>query len=103
MPSSDLDHEELIKTLTDNFNILADEVQLLSDRKVTLEHKLRFAHEQVSTYYIISYLPRAPSLLYDEKLSSRSGAANAATTDNKYMYPDFATRNRNIFSRPALF
>lgn len=51
MPSSDLDldHEDLIKTLTDNFNILADEVQLLSDRKIILEHKLRFAHEQVCT------------------------------------------------------
>jgi hypothetical protein len=48
MPFNDLDYEELTKTLTDNFNILADEVQLLSDRKTILEHKLRFAHEQVS-------------------------------------------------------
>lgn len=40
--------DELMKALTDNFNILADEVQLLSDRKTILEHKLRFAHEQVS-------------------------------------------------------
>jgi hypothetical protein len=48
MPSTALDHDELIKVLTDNFNILADEVQLLSDRKTILEHKLRFAHEQVS-------------------------------------------------------
>lgn len=39
--------DELMKALTDNFNILADEVQLLSDRKTILEHKLRFAHEQV--------------------------------------------------------
>jgi len=44
--NSDIDYEELTKTLTDNFNILADEVQLLSDRKTILEHKLRFAHEQ---------------------------------------------------------
>jgi hypothetical protein len=48
MPFNDLDYEELITTLTDNFNVLADEVQLLSDRKTILEHKLRFAHEQVS-------------------------------------------------------
>lgn len=44
-----MDYEEVIKTLTDNFNILADEVQLLGDRKIILEHKLRFAHEQVSS------------------------------------------------------
>merc|ERR1711977_710633 len=46
MPFNDVDYDELIKTLTDNFNVLADEVQLLSDRKQILEHKLRFAHEQ---------------------------------------------------------
>lgn len=49
MPLTEVDYEELIRTLSDNFNILADEVQLLSDRKTILEHKLRFAHEQVST------------------------------------------------------
>ena len=42
------DYEELTKTLTENFNILAEEVQRLGDRKTILEHKLRFAHEQVS-------------------------------------------------------
>jgi hypothetical protein len=66
MPYTDLDHDDLIKTLTDNFNILADEVQLLSDRKTILEHKLRFAHEQVSTkpraYYFLCSVR-----LYDEK------------------------------------
>ncbi|EKD15570.1 uncharacterized protein L3040_009102 [Drepanopeziza brunnea f. sp. 'multigermtubi'] len=46
MPFSDVDYEDLVGTLTDNFNVLADEVQLLSDRKQILEHKLRFAHEQ---------------------------------------------------------
>ncbi|KAF8866579.1 hypothetical protein BDZ45DRAFT_795614 [Acephala macrosclerotiorum] len=46
MPLTEVDYEELIRTLSDNFNILADEVQLLSDRKTILEHKLRFAHEQ---------------------------------------------------------
>ncbi len=39
--------DDLVKSLADNFNVLADEVQLLSDRKTILEHKLRFAHEQV--------------------------------------------------------
>lgn len=43
----DANVDDLMKTLTDNFHILADEVQLLSDRKTILEHKLRFAHEQV--------------------------------------------------------
>ncbi|KAK2628137.1 hypothetical protein QTJ16_002783 [Diplocarpon rosae] len=46
MPNDDTDYEELVRTLTYNFNVLADEVQLLSDRKQILEHKLRFAHEQ---------------------------------------------------------
>jgi hypothetical protein len=49
MPLNDLDYEELTKTLIDNFNILADEVQLLSDRKIILEHKLNYAHSQVSS------------------------------------------------------
>ena len=38
----------LAQTLVDSFNALADEVQILNDRKTILEHKLRFAHEQVS-------------------------------------------------------
>ncbi|RDW73982.1 hypothetical protein BP5796_07424 [Coleophoma crateriformis] len=46
MPYSSLNYEELTKTLAENFTILADEVQLLSDRKTILEHKLRYAHEQ---------------------------------------------------------
>jgi predicted nucleic acid-binding Zn-ribbon protein len=37
----------LAHTLADAFNALADEVQTLTDRKTVLEHKLRFAHEQV--------------------------------------------------------
>jgi hypothetical protein len=65
MPFTDLDYEELITALTDNFNVLADEVQLLSDRKTILEHKLRFAHEQVSSK-ITSSLD--PVVLCDEKL-----------------------------------
>lgn len=61
------DHEDLIKTLTDNFNILADEVQLLSDRKTILEHKLRFAHEQVS--YASPVFIHIIPLPYDEHLA----------------------------------
>jgi hypothetical protein len=64
MQNNDTDFDELMKTLTDNFSILADEVQLLSDRKTILEHKLRFAHEQVScqNHLISSYIPLC---LYD--------------------------------------
>lgn len=38
---------QLSQTLADSFNALADEVQSLADTKTVLEHKLRFAHEQV--------------------------------------------------------
>jgi hypothetical protein len=37
----------LIQTLTESFIALSDEVQSLIDRKTILEHKLRYAHEQV--------------------------------------------------------
>lgn len=53
----DTDYDHLLLTLTENFNLLADEVQLLSDRKTVLEHKLRFAHEQ---YHVLA-LKYAPS------------------------------------------
>lgn len=43
-----MDHIQLSHTLAEAFNALADEVQHLADRKTVLEHKLRFAHEQVS-------------------------------------------------------
>lgn len=42
-----VDSPQLIQTLIESFNALADEVQNLVDRKTILEHKLRFAHEQV--------------------------------------------------------
>ena len=48
MPHNDFDYEDLTKNLTENFNILADEVQVFSDRNTILEHKLRFAAEKVS-------------------------------------------------------
>ena len=62
MPFNDFDYDELTKTLADNFNILADEVQLLSDRKTILEHKLRFAHEQVRQNNLSLFLQMAPSI-----------------------------------------
>lgn len=42
-----MNYQQLTQTLVDSFNALADEIQSLSDRKTVLEHKLRFAHEQV--------------------------------------------------------
>lgn len=38
---------KLVRQLVESFNALADEVQNLTDRKTILEHKLRYAHEQV--------------------------------------------------------
>ncbi|KAN0122370.1 hypothetical protein V8E51_000696 [Hyaloscypha variabilis] len=46
MPYGDFDHEELTRILTESFTVLANEVQLLSDRNSILQHKLIFAHEQ---------------------------------------------------------
>ena len=65
------DFDQLTRTLTENFNLLADEVQLLSDRKTVLEHKLRFAHEQVCLQI---YFVSAPLYMMIH-FSSRSGAA----------------------------
>jgi hypothetical protein len=48
----------LAHTLADAFNALADEVQTLTDRKTVLEHKLRFAHEQVRNFF--SFLVAGP-------------------------------------------
>ncbi len=39
--------QDLTQTLVEAFGALADDVQSLIDRKTILEHKLRFAHEQV--------------------------------------------------------
>jgi hypothetical protein len=60
MACKEFDYEGLTQILTDNFNILADEVQLLSDRKTILEHKLRYAHEQVSSAIFYSISCQAP-------------------------------------------
>lgn len=42
-----MDTPHLVQRLVDSFTALADEVQNLTDRKTILEHKLRYAHEQV--------------------------------------------------------
>lgn len=63
-----MEYLHLAHTLADAFNALADEVQTLTDRKTVLEHKLRFAHEQVSFDFLA-----APPL-------SRGGALHTHTT-----------------------
>ncbi len=45
------------QTLVDSFCALADEVQSLIDRKTILEHKLRFAAEQVCPVSSMSWIP----------------------------------------------
>lgn len=50
----DMESPQLIQTLIESFNALAGEVQDLVDRKTILEHKLRFAHEQVCRYSFLS-------------------------------------------------
>ena len=47
---ADMNPHDLTQTLVESFNALADEVQNLNDRQTILEHKLRFAHEQVSKH-----------------------------------------------------
>lgn len=51
-----MDSPELVQRLVDSFTALADEVQNLTDRKTILEHKLRYAHEQVCVF--MSLFPR---------------------------------------------
>lgn len=48
-----MDYVQLSQTLAESFNALADEVQTLADLKTVLEHKLRFAHEQVCIFYLM--------------------------------------------------
>jgi len=49
---------QLLQTLTESFIALSDEVQALIDRKTILEHKLRYAHEQVCLTVFISCMFR---------------------------------------------
>lgn len=63
-----MDHLRLSHTLADAFNALADEVQILADRKTVLEHKLRFAHEQVIKLLSLpSFLPSRDETLAQRK------------------------------------
>ena len=78
--AGDTDFDQLTRSLTENFNVLADEVQLLSDRKTVLEHKLRFAHEQVSSYVFFISLP-----LMMRYLSSRSGSPKKGNDSQNYI------------------
>jgi hypothetical protein len=50
-----MSYQLLTQTLIESFNALADEVQALTDRKTILEHKLRYAHEQVSFFDTLFY------------------------------------------------
>lgn len=79
-----MSHHQLSQALVDSFTALADEVQSLTDSKTVLEHKLRFAHEQVSAYitqfhllstfeFSCSRKLQAPIMM--SYLSSRSRAA----------------------------
>merc|ERR1712000_97162 len=52
---------ELTQSLADAFNTLADEAQGLNDRRIVLEHKLRFAHEQLQ-YLADKYAPATPEI-----------------------------------------
>jgi len=58
----------LMQTLTESFNALANEVQTLTDRKTILEHKLRYAHEQVGVLtFVCLLLCLSSAPLYDEQ------------------------------------
>ena len=83
MPENDLDYEELTKELINNFNTLADAVQLLSDRNTILQHKLQYAHTEVSLYY--GHIFVLPYFIMMRNFSSRSRATIVATTDNNHV------------------
>ncbi|KAI0851440.1 hypothetical protein F5Y00DRAFT_229726 [Daldinia vernicosa] len=61
MLDQDMNCQNLVQTLIESFNALADEVQNLSDRQTVLEHKLRYAHEQFQ-YLADKYAPTAPEI-----------------------------------------
>jgi len=75
-----MNYLHLTQTLAESFSALADEVQSLIDRKTILEHKLRYAREQVRTDTILHFFPqcaqRTLPFQNDDYLSSRSGAAS---------------------------
>lgn len=53
VPTAGMNVQDLTQTLVQSFNLLANEVQNLNDRQVVLEHKLRYAHEQVRLHTIL--------------------------------------------------
>ncbi|KAL7943482.1 hypothetical protein V8C42DRAFT_329188 [Trichoderma barbatum] len=68
----------LTQTVADAFNALADEVQVLTDRKTILEHKLRFAHEQFQ-YLADKYAPATPEI--EETLAKLQLPAHTSVDD----------------------
>lgn len=89
-PPSDVDVNDvmnyitLTQTLVDSFNALASEVQSLTDRKTVLEHKLRFAHEQVRTsdVFLLS------SFAFDCTFESRTvGAGERVDATTRFCLP----------------
>lgn len=47
-----MDSPDLVQRLVESFTALAAEVEVLQDRKTILEHKLRYAHEQVCLFVL---------------------------------------------------
>jgi hypothetical protein len=78
-----MNFQHLTQTLVDSFNALADEVQALTDRKTVLEHKLRFAHEQVRNWKCIILQP-LPSFNDDFNLALDQECCAAAMIDILY-------------------
>lgn len=56
-----VDSPQLIQTLIESFNALADEVQNLVDKKTILEHKMKWAHEQVGDCCFFFCFPPLPT------------------------------------------
>lgn len=64
-----MNYLHLTQTLAESFSALADEVQSLIDRKTILEHKLRYAREQVRTDTILHFFPQcARNALFPSKM-----------------------------------
>ena len=77
---------ELTQSLADAFNTLADEAQGLNDRRIVLEHKLRFAHEQVSqarfSFCTSTRGPQTPNPLRSRRpTSTRPSSVSLPDTD----------------------
>lgn len=74
-----VDSPQLIQTLIESFNALADEVQNLVDRKTILEHKLRYAHESVGDCCFPSFFFAYVMILHSSRSASRQ---NGERVDN---------------------